>query len=206
MKKILLLLVAVSYMYSKPYIYDYSCDSLYDDYKDSYENISSVNFSSYDYYCKKLGVKRDRIEFSSPEEEARANEEYLRHQQLTLGVACEQVIKKIPVYYKKDYCQLLQSNSAEKVQKTTQLDTPKVVPKQVVEPAVRYKNTPQLKVNELHIYNVTDVKYFRNKTDVVMIESSTGSFAIPISEIVNAERINFTPTLSQKIDAIVNKP
>ncbi len=75
----------------------------------------------------------------------------------------------------------------------------------MIEPAVRYKNTPQLKVNELHIYNVTDVKYFRDKKDVVMIESSTGNFALPISEIVNAERINFTPTLSQKIDAIVNK-
>lgn len=201
--KMFLLLIIVSSTYAEPYIYNYGCDSLYDDYKKSYSKISSNDYYMYKYYCKELGKQLDRIEFSSPEEEIRANEEYLKYQQLTLGIACEQITKQIPVYYKKNYCELIQSNNVEKVHKPTQVDAPKVELKKEVAPSVQYKNTPQLKIKEMHIYDVTEIKYFRDKKDIIMVESSTGNFAIPLTEIESAKRINFTPELSKQIDILI---
>lgn len=204
MKKALLLLFLASLTYARPYLYDYSCNSLYDDYKESYSKISQNNYFMYDYYCKELGKKLDRIEFSSPEEEMIANEEYLKHQQLTLGIACEQITKQIPVYYKKNYCELIQSNNVQKVQKTTRADVSKVELKQIA-PSVQYKNTPQLKMKETHIYGINDIKLFRDKKDTVLIESSIGNFAVPIKDLKEAERINFTVELSHKLNTLIKE-
>ncbi|MCK9373426.1 MAG: hypothetical protein M0P91_09520 [Sulfuricurvum sp.] len=201
MKKIILATIAVSSLYARSYIYDYSCDSLYSDYKESYYDISHSNYFRYDTYCKELGKKLDRSIFSSPEEEARANEEYLKHQQLTLGIACEQIIKKIPVYYKKDYCAIFESKQV--AQQAIQATAPNLEPKKQIDPAIQYKNTPQLKLSKLHIYGITNIEYFRDKKNIIMVESSTGNFALPLTEIVNAERINFTTELSQKINDVL---
>jgi hypothetical protein len=206
MKKSILLVVAVTSIYARSYNY-YNCDSLYDSYKREYNNASGKSSyneeTAYQRYCFEiLGKAPDKSSYSisEPEDQVR----FLEIQKRTLGVACEQIQKGIEISYKHEYCDILRSFD------TNVQNTPKLVENEVkqtqrkkIDPAKEYKNTPQLKMSELHIYGITNIKYFRDKKDIVMVESLTGNFALPLSVIASAERINFTSALSQKIDTLI---
>ncbi len=210
MKKMVLLAMVVSSVYAR-YDYDYSCDALYSDYKGAYSNVnaSSLHYGySYGYrtYCKTLGEKLDRSNFSSAEEEAHANAEYLKHKKRTYGVACAQIQKNIPVYYKKEYCDIVQSiDDQESGQSRVRVSTPTPQPVQraPIDPAVQYKKAPQLKIGALKMYGVKDIKPFRDQTETLMVESATGNFALPKNDLINAEKINFTPELSVKFQTLL---
>lgn len=207
MKKMVLLVMVVSSVsagYNR-YHYDYSCDALYRDYKGLYSNLMD---DGYDYRerCKELGEKLDRSHFDSPEEEAQANAEYLKHQKRTLGVACAQIPQNIPVYYKKEYCDVVKSIDDQEAGYTAQ-KTPQPIPQPVqrapIDPAVRYKKAPQLKIGALTMYGIKEIKPFRDQKETLMVESATGTFALPKSDLINAEKINFTPELSVKFQTLL---
>ena len=150
--------------------------------------------------------KLDRSHFDSEEEEAEANAEHLKHEKRTLGVACAQVQQHIPVYYKKEYCDVVKSIDDKEAGYTAQR-TPKPAPQPVqrapIDPAVQYKKAPQLKIGALTMYGIKDIKPFRDQKETLMVESVTGTFALPKSDLINAEKINFTPELSGKFQTLL---
>jgi len=177
------------------------CNYLYSIYKIKYQYASSA--------CLQLG-KVDRT--SAFIEEAQDEVDFLEFQKKTLGVACEQVQNGIPVSFKNNYCERIMNGSIiqQESKISTQANSDKVqqYDKQssdvkVVDPAIQYKNSPQLQLNKLHIYGVNNFSYFRDRTDTIMVESSIGNFAIPKIELINSKRINFTSELSQKLDTLV---
>lgn len=207
MKKTFLLLIAVSSMV-RAYDY-YSCDNLYDSYKRSY-NQASGQYSmykeqAYRHNCIEiLGKAPDKSNYliNEPEDQVR----YLEIQKRTLGVACKQIEKGIQILYKHEYCDLLRSFDVAQVSQhtsTTTVNEIKPVQRKQIDPAIQYKNTPQLELNELHIYGINAVSNFKNKIDTILIEASTGRYAIPVNDLKDAKRINFTPELSQRLDALL---
>jgi len=206
MKKMVLLAMVVSSVSAGYYNYDYSCDALYRDYKSKYSYVSSYGNSYYIEYCQRLGQKLDRREFSSAEEEAQANAEYSKHQKRTLGVICAQVPQNIPVYYKKEYCDVVKSIDDQEAGYTAQ-KTPQPIPQPVqrapIDPAVRYKKAPQLKIGALTIYGIKEIKPFRDQKETLIVESATGTFALPKNDLINAEKMNFTPELSVKFQTLL---
>lgn len=165
------------------------------------------NVDNYGYrICNILGKKLDRSEFDSAEEEAHANAEYLKHKKRTYGVACAQIQKNIPVYYKKEYCDIVQSiDNQESGQSRVRVSTPAPQPIQraPIDPAVQYKKAPQFKIGALKMYGIKDIKPFRDQTETLMVESATGNFALPKNDLINAEKINFTPELSVKFQTLL---
>jgi hypothetical protein len=63
----------------------------------------------------------------------------------------------------------------------------------------KYKNAPQIISEKFQIYNVTKISNFRNETDKIMIESSSGNFAIPKKLITTASILHFTPELTTQL-------
>jgi len=208
MKKMFLLLIAVSSM-ARSYNY-YSCDDLYSQYKSDY-NDASGQYSyrkedAYKRYCiEGLGKAPDKSSYSinEPEDQIR----FLEIQKRTLGVACMQIAKGIQISYKHEYCDILRSFDIEQISKNTSIPTAnesKTIQRKQIDPAIQYKNTPQLELNELHIYGINVISNFKNKIDTILIESSTGRYAIPVQDLRGAKRINFTPELSQRLDALLH--
>ena len=207
MKKIVLLLIVATSLYASGYYKRMleNCDQMYSAYKNDYklvtyfaERSSLISFDP----CTKLGkVNRS----SSLIEEAQDEIDFLEFQQKTVGIACEQVKKGINISFKSDYCSHLSSTNSQSMDKPINSEIKQYevsVQKKQIDPAVQYKKAPQLKLSNMHIYGIKNITYFRDKKDIVMIESSTGNFALPLNVIVSAERINFTSELSQKIDAL----
>lgn len=177
-----------------------NCDLMYSLYKINYSYASSS--------CLKLG-KVDRASLMI--EEAQDEIDFLEFQQKTLGIACEQVKNGIPVSFKNDYCARIMNSSTvqqeSKISTSSNSDMLQQNDKESnqvnrIDPAIEYKNSPQLQMNKLQIYGVNNLSYFRDRLDIIMVESSTGNFAVPKTEIINAKRINFTPQLSEKIDTL----
>lgn len=210
MKKLILLTLITSSIYasgfSKSMMGD--CNYMYTMYKSDYRSVyyyvQHSNITRFD-PCTELGkVKRT----SSFIEEAQDEIYFLEYQKKTLGLACEQVKQGIEISYKSEYCKNLTSSSSqqivysEPVKKQTVQYQKQVEIKQI-DPAIKYKNTPQLILSKLRIYNITNITYFREQKEFILIESSIGNYAIPKNEIVNAERINFTSGLSQKLDNLL---
>jgi adenine specific DNA methylase Mod len=52
-----------------------------------------------------------------------------------------------------------------------------------------FKNEPQLKLGNLHIFGITSVKPF--KGNKIMIKAANGTFALPKDKYEKAEKINF---------------
>lgn len=207
MKKTLLLLIAVSSMARS---YDnYSCDDLYRRYKSDY-NDASGQYSyrkqdAYRKYCSEvLGKAPDKGSYFIEEPEDQVK--FLEIQKRTLGVACSQIEQGLQISYKHEYCNILRSFDVEQVSQNTSkpmVNEIKPIQRKQIDPAVQYKKAPQLKLSDLQIYGVTNIRAFRDQKEIIMIESSTGNFALPKSKIMSAERINFTPELSQKIDVLI---
>lgn len=207
MKKVFLLLIAVSSAYAGSYNY-YNCDSLYGSYKNAYNDASGKNSYNrnkediYKRYCiEQLGKAPDKSSYAiaEPEDQVR----FLEIQKRTLGVACEQIQKGIEISYKHEYCEILRS--LDNVQPTLKIveNEVKQIQRKEIDPAIQYKNTPQLELGELHIYGINTLSNFKNKTDTILIESSTGRYAIPAKDLRDAKRINFTSELSQRLDALL---
>ena len=53
------------------------------------------------------------------------------------------------------------------------------------------------------MYGIKDIKPFRDQTETLMVESATGNFALPKNDLINAEKINFTPELSVKFQTLL---
>ncbi len=178
------------------------CNMMYIYYKSEYQIVS--NTKSYD-PCLRLGkVDRSSFAIEEPQDEI----DFLEFQKKTLGVACEQVRNGIQVSFKNDYCMNLTKQSTVNTIKPSlppsQQSIQRIQQAEPVDPAVKFKNTPQLKLEKLHIYAVKNISHFRGKNDVFMIESEMGNFAVPIEEIKKAEQINFTAELTQKLDALLH--
>ena len=62
----------------------------------------------------------------------------------------------------------------------------------------RYKDAPQIVSPQLEVYNITKISPFRDSTDKVMIESSSGNFAIPIAVLKTVSTAHFTPELLEQ--------
>jgi hypothetical protein len=209
MKKIILLTIAASSIYARSYDY-YSCDDLYSRYKSEYNNASGQyayrKQDAYTHYCNEiLGKAPDKSSYSVNEPEDQIK--FLEIQKRTLGIACTQIAKGIQVSYKHEYCDILRSFDIAQVSQNTSMPAVneiKPIQRKQIDPAIQYKNTPQLELNELHIYGINVVSNFKNKMDTILIESSTGRYAIPIKDVRDAKRINFTPELSQKLDALLH--
>lgn len=69
--------------------------------------------------------------------------------------------------------------------------------------AQRYKDTPQIVSSQLEAYNITKISPFRDSTDKVMIESSSGNFAIPIAVLKTVSTAHFTPELLEQWNRLV---
>lgn len=208
MKQILFILIMTSSIYASGYYKRmlYDCDQMYSAYKNDYrlvayfaERSGMVGFDP----CTKLGkVNRS----SSLIEEAQDEVDFLEFQRKTLGVACEQIKMGIKISFKSEYCNNgLSTNSQPTI--TQANNEPKKyeesVPVKQIDPAIKYKKSPQLKLSKLHIYDIRNITYFREQKEIILIESSLGNYAIPKNELTNAERINFTPELSQRLDALL---
>lgn len=177
------------------------CNQMYSLYK--------INYAYASVQCLKLGqVNRTSLAI----EEAQDEVDFLEFQKKTLGVACEQVKNGIPVSFKNDYCERVMNSSTiqqeSKISTQSNSDKLQQYDKQsnqakIIDPAIQYKNSPQLQMSKLQIYGVSNLSYFRDRSDIIMVESSIGSFAVPKTEILNAKQINFTPQLSKKIDALI---
>jgi hypothetical protein len=66
--------------------------------------------------------------------------------------------------------------------------------------SVKYKDTPQIISEKFQIYNVTKISNFRSETDKMMIESSSGTYAIPKDLIKDASIRYFTPELTIQLN------
>lgn len=209
MKKTLLLLLITSSLYASGYykkmIYD--CDQMYSTYKNDYSLVtyfaqrsSMISFDP----CSKLGkVNRS----SSLIEEAQDEVDFLEFQKRTLGVACQQVKQGIKVSYKSEYCSSLYTVTSIQADTPTKNEIQKyAAPIQIkqIDPALKYKKSPQLKLSKLHIYDVRNITHFREQKEIIMVESSLGSYAIPKNELISAEKINFTPELIQQLDILLH--
>lgn len=62
----------------------------------------------------------------------------------------------------------------------------------------KYKTAPQLKTTDLHLYNITKIDKFRNSSEQIMVESSSGNFALPKNVFESAEILNFTAELNNQ--------
>jgi len=213
MKKLILLSVAVSTIYASKY----NCQYLYTAYKSHYNNLSLYNYRNaypnardldqrlrdvYQKYCiEQLGQAPDKSSYSIQEPEDQIK--FLENQKRTLGVACVQIERKLEISYESEYCAILNTFNSypitENTQKPIQL-TPQPIQRKPIDPAVEYKKAPQLMLSNLQIYGVTNIKAFRDQKETVMVESATGNYALPKSDLMNAERINFTTELTQKMD------
>lgn len=69
--------------------------------------------------------------------------------------------------------------------------------------AQRYKDAPQIVSSQLEAYNITKISPFRDSTDKVMIESSSGNFAIPIAVLKTVSTSHFTPELLEQWNRLV---
>lgn len=172
-----------------------NCDNMYLQYRYSYQYAQ--------HNCSDLG-KIPKLDLSI--NEAQDEIDFLEYQQKTLGVACEQIKNDMPLLYKSEYCHLLMNNLLfqQKPQETSnqniQSNDKRAIP---IDPAIQYKNAPQVKMKKLHIYDVKDMEYFRDKKEIIFIKSSIGNFAVPIEELQNAETINFTQELMQKMSMLL---
>jgi len=61
------------------------------------------------------------------------------------------------------------------------------------------KNSPQIIVDDLHLYNVTKITKFRHTKDKVMIKCANGTFMLPKQILKNAKIINFTENLNDML-------
>lgn len=66
-----------------------------------------------------------------------------------------------------------------------------------------YKDSPQLISDQFQIYNITKISPFRNTTDTIMIESSSGTFAIPKDLIKSATKIHLTPEIINQLNQLL---
>jgi hypothetical protein len=57
----------------------------------------------------------------------------------------------------------------------------------------KYKNQPQLKLDDLHIYGIKSIKPFKNNK--LIIKAENGTFALPKEKFEEAEKINFHSAL-----------
>lgn len=64
--------------------------------------------------------------------------------------------------------------------------------------AQRYKDAPQIVSPQLEVYNITKISPFRDSADKMMIESSSGNFAIPIAVLKTVSTAHFTPELLEQ--------
>jgi len=67
----------------------------------------------------------------------------------------------------------------------------------------RYKDAPQIVSPQLEAYNISKISPFRDSTDKVMIESSSGNFAIPIAVLKTVSTAHFTPELLEQWNRFV---
>ncbi len=68
----------------------------------------------------------------------------------------------------------------------------------------KYKDAPQIISEVLQIYNVIKISNFRTETNKIMIESSSGIYAIPKELIKNASIRYFTPELTIQLNQYLN--
>jgi len=61
------------------------------------------------------------------------------------------------------------------------------------------KKSPQIIVDNLHLYNIKKITKFRNTKDKLMIECANGSFMFPKQILKNAKIINFTEKLNDML-------
>ena len=86
-----------------------------------------------------------------------------------------------------------------------QLQENKVMPKEEVKIqhthyeapnyAKLYKNTPQIVLPKQHIYGITQLSHFRDNPNSILVQASSGSFAIPLQDFQSAEYLFFTKEL-----------
>lgn len=208
MKKTILLFLLTSSLYASGYYKRmlYDCDQMYSAYKNDYNLVtyfaqrsSMISFDP----CIKLGkVNRS----SSLIEEAQDEIDFLEFQKKTLGIACEQVKQGIKISFKSEYCGNLYSVTSIHADTPAKNEIKKnetTIEIKKIDPAIKYKKSPQLKLSNLHIYGVSNITPFREQKEILMIESSLGNYALPKNKLINAEKINFTPELSQKLDELL---
>lgn len=180
-----------------------NCDLMYIDYKYAYLLIVTQNDSSG--RCKQIDELSIYDKMLVNEE---VDEQLARSiKQKTFGVACAQAQTNEKILYKNEYCnryiyaqQVINEESKQSFTvQTAVVDTKRSINN--IPLAEQYKNTPQLKLDKLHIYGITNFSKFRDSTQVILVESKIGNYAIPINELVGAKRINFSNELSNLLDA-----
>ena len=218
MKLFMLFFVFLSFVHAKGFYGEKlkSCDSMYSEYRDDYIRINQDHYKNYsmsdkNHPCSKINelntYEKALIYEKIDEKQA------LEVKSKTLGVACYQKKWGIEMLYQTGYCNRYVYTDPSKTEQF-QIDEPKyakntpqmpaqqtIVPKQDL--AKIHKNSPQLVLENLHIYDVQKMSFFRKQNDVVMIESSTGNYAIPKHELVAAKRINFTSQLEENINSLL---
>jgi len=65
-----------------------------------------------------------------------------------------------------------------------------------------YKDTPQIILNKLHIYQVNKLSYFRKNKDIIFIEAGSGSYAVPREEFKSAKYLLLTQKLNKMLEVL----
>ncbi len=181
-----------------------SCDRMFVDYKTEY---SLLRFGIDK--CNNLG-RYDLLNSNIKEPEDIRY--FLEYQKNTLGIACKQVKQKQRVYFKSEYCgyyELYMLNLVNEVQRgqsrqnaKQEQDSSVYKPKKKPNYSQIYKSSPQIKTSKVHIFDIKNITPFRDKKDIVLIEASSGNYALPIDEVGKSEKINFTLELSGQLDLL----
>lgn len=182
------------------------CNYMYGTYKNDYESSSYKRIGRFDcsdwaYSTVNLTSSNYYIESNNDIESAKIFADK------TAKVACEHSSHDLPLLFKDDYCKQyvfrqIPSNDNNKLllKDSSNLQTSSFVESPNL--SIKYKNSPQLITDKLHLYNVTNISFFRDKKDVLFIESSSGNYAIPLSVVLESKKINFTNFLTSKIPSL----
>lgn len=182
------------------------CDYMYSIYKhdyhsSSYKRIGRFDCSDWAYSNVDLTSSNYYIESNNDIESAKIFADK------TAKVACEHSSHDLPLFFKDEYCKQYVfkqipslDNNKLSFKDSSNFQTSSFVPSPDL--SKKYKNSPQLVTDKLHLYNVTNISFFRDKKDVLFIESSSGNYAIPLSVVLESKKINFTNFLTSKIPSL----
>lgn len=190
-----------------------NCDDAYPSYRAYFSQITLFKDYNLPGKCDMQEIYRLAETQAHRIEEACDEDILLLVAERTAGLACEQVFNNEELMYKSEYCNVYQNyryNGINKVsnnpkqknngsnQKNNNLKDNEII--QTLSISEQYKDSPQLEIkNKLHIYNVIKISKFRNSSDKIFIESTSGNFAIPREEFLSAKKINFTTKLNEMI-------
>lgn len=218
MKLFILFFVFLSFVYGEGH-YSWrlkNCSSMYREYRDYYTKISQDYYKNYsmsdkNHPCSQINELKsyEKLYIYEKIDEKQA----LEVKSKTLGVACYQKKWGIEMLYQTGYCDRYVYTEPSKTEQF-QIDEPKHAKNTSQTPTQQtiaskqdlakiHKNSPQLVLENLHIYDIQKMSFFRKQNDVVMVESSTGNYAVPKHELMAAKRINFTPQLEENINSLL---